>query len=245
MSEKEPADRWFCKVGSAKLGPLSTGQLRDMLQRGALTNETSVWRDGMESWLPLSDVRGLADGVDALSDGVGTCGVPARRAERAWLLLCVALGLGFTGMVVRKLVSGRDSDPYSYRPVSGVVHYEDGKVIPTDVLTLTFVPLAPPHSPRIYPRPGFAVVDPKTGVFQAPTSRKPGDGLVEGGHKVLITGLNRLPIPEEIVPREYADFDATPLTVNTSEGRFELKVRRPLPTAARTDLESPKADQPR
>ena len=245
MSEKEPADRWFCKAGSTKIGPLSTGQLRDMHQRGALTNETPVWRDGMESWLPLSDVRGLAEGVDTLSDGVGTGGVPARHAARAWLLICVALGLGFTGMAVRKLLSGRDSDPYTYRPVSGVVHYEDGKVIPTDVLTLTFIPLAPPRSPRIYPRPGFAVVDPKTGVFQAPTSRKPGDGLVEGGHKVLITGLNRLPIPEEIVPREYADFDATPLTVNTSEGRFELKVRRPPPAAARTDSESSEADQPR
>ena len=92
----------------------------------------------------------------------------------------------------------------------------------------------------MYPRPGIASVDPKTGAFQAATSYKPGDGLVEGLHKVLVSGDNRRPLPEDVVPREYTDFKTTPLQVDTEDGQFLIKVRRPLPAPKQEESTSPK-----
>ena len=149
------------------------------------------------------------------------------------------LGVGWA--VLARLFFTSDKDPYSYRRVSGDVLYEDGQVIPAETLRLTFIPISPPVSPRLHPRPGFARVDPKTGAFSAATSRKPGDGIAKGAHKVLISGDNRQPLPEDLVPIEYADFTTTPLEVDTKTGRFNLKVKRPAPGAKKTEPKPSKA----
>jgi hypothetical protein len=201
-----------------------------MLQRGALTAESLVQREDMDSWLPAGEIGQLfADGTVVPSDDAQPSESPVGRPAFIPILFLGALCLAAGGMLANKLLSGSGGDPYAYRPVSGAVLYEDGQVIPADVLTLTFVPLVPPHNTRTYPRPGLAHVDPKTGTFQSATSRKAGDGLVQGGHKVLITGANRLPLPDDIVPLEYTDFKTTPLHVDTETGELNLKVKRPLP----------------
>jgi len=151
-----------------------------------------------------------------------------RGYSKAGAIVCV-LGLVCAGLAIKNLFFSGDGDPYAYQRVAGTVLYDDGQVIPSDTLTLTFIPLVPPRSPSIHPRPGVAFADPKTGAFQSATSRKPGDGLVQGGHKVLITGARRLPLPKDIVPLEYADFTTTPLEVDTKSGQFNLRVKRPPP----------------
>jgi hypothetical protein len=44
---------------------------------------------------------------------------------------------------------------------------------------------------------------------------------------VLIAGLNRQPLPPDVVPTEYADLETTPLTIDTSSRRLQLRVARP------------------
>ena len=245
MTPDDFSSRWFYKAGATKLGPVSTAELHGMLQRQTLTAESAVWRDGMESWLPAREVGELFPEGGVLPAGGGDASdTYARRPAWTRSLIIGCAGLAVSGLVLAKLSPREDGDPYTYRRVSGTTLYEDGQVIPAEVLTLTFIPLVPPQSPRIHPRPGFALVDPKTGAFQSTTSRKPGDGLVKGGHKVLISGDNRLPLPDDIVPLEYADFKTTPLEVDTKTGTFHLKVKRPAPTAKRADSKPQKAAPP-
>jgi hypothetical protein len=153
------------------------------------------------------------------------------------LVFILAIGAA----VFRSLFFGSDRDPYSYRRVSGEILYEDGQPIPAEALNLTFIPLSPPVSPKLHPRPGFARVDPKTGAFSSATSRKPGDGIAKGAHKVLVSGENRQPLPEDLVPVEYADFTSTPLEVDTKSGRFNLRVKRPVPVPKKTEPKPSKA----
>ena len=158
---------------------------------------------------------------------------PAFAALAGVAAVGLVLALGWA--LISRVFFTTDTDPYSYRRVSGAVLYEDGDVIPAESLNLTFIPMTPPRTPRLHPRPGFAVVDTKTGAFRYATSRKPGDGLVKGAHKVLISGDNRRPLPEAVVPTEYANYDTTPLEVDTKNGTFHLKVKRPAPTPKKAD----------
>lgn len=161
----------------------------------------------------------------------------ARLAGVLGFVFVLAIG----GAVLRSMFFSSDRDPYSYRRVAGEILYEDGQLIPTETLSLTFIPLTPPVSPRLYPRPGFTQVDPKTGRFSSVTSRKPGDGIAKGAHKVVVSGENRQPLPEDLVPVEYAEFTTTPLEVDTKNGRFNLKVKRPVPVAKKAETKPPKA----
>ena len=229
MTSTDASDRWFCKAGGTKLGPVSAGRLRNMVEGGALTVESLVWRDGMEDWMPVGEVPEIVREGFAATARSASRSADARRSLSLPMLVFGIAGVVVCAAFVSRLFSRGDDDPFSYRRVSGTVLYEDGGVIPAGALTLTFISMAPPHSPRTHPRPGIASVDPKTGTFQSTTSHKPGDGLVKGSHKVLISGDNRRPLPEDVVPPEYTDFKTTPLQVDTEAGPFLLKVRRPPP----------------
>jgi hypothetical protein len=240
MTAKHASDRWFCKAGGTKLGPMSSARLRQMVEGGALTVESPVWRDGMEAWVPVGEVPELlSEGLVATAKGASLSAAARRPGSLPTLVFGIA-GVVVCGLLVSRLFSRGDDDPFSYQTVSGNVLYEDGGIIPAGALTLTFISTAPPHGPRTYPRPGIASVDPKTGAFQSATSHKPGDGLVKGSHKVLISGDNRRPLPEDVVPAEYTDFKTTPLQVDTASGQLFLKVRRPLPTPQQEGGTSPK-----
>jgi len=211
-----------------------------MFEGGALTAESLVWRDGMEDWIPVGGVPELlSEGFVVAAKGESPS-AEARRPVSLLMLVVGVAGVVVCGIFISRLFSGGGDDPFSYRRVSGNVLYEDGGVIPADALTLTFISMDPPHNPRIYPRPGIASVDPKTGAFQSATSHKPGDGLVKGSHKVLVSGDNRRPLSEDVVPAEYTDFKTTPLQVDTEAGQFLLKVRRPLPAPKQEDGTMPK-----
>lgn len=240
MTSTPSSDRWFCTVGDAKLGPVSARRLQKMVQGGALTVESLVWRDGMDAWMPVSALPEIMNEGDVATAGNTRSSADALGPLSLPLLVFGAVGAVVCAAFVSRLFSGGNDGPFVYRPVSGTVAYEDGRVIPAGALTLTFISMTPPHSPRIHPRPGIASVDPKTGAFQSATSHKPGDGLVRGMHKVLISGDNRRPLPEDVVPPEYTDFKTTPLQVDTEAGPFRLKVRRPPPAPEQDETASPK-----
>jgi hypothetical protein len=121
---------------------------------------------------------------------------------------------------------GCKRDPYACVPVSGKVTYEDGSLIPAQRIRLIFVSQAPPVNPKVYPRDGSALVDVKTGTFSWATTYVPKDGLISGEHKVLIQCT-----PAGLVDKDYDDRNNTPVTVNTSQSPFELKVQKPEPNS--------------
>jgi hypothetical protein len=226
MSSTGLSDRWFYKVENAKRGPVSGIELREKILSQELSVETPVWRDGMETFASARHVVALfPDGLVPIYSSQPEA--PAQRSSPMRSVLYGCAGLGLLGLAGSQLFSGKGTDPYTYRRVSGDVLYEDGQVIPVRALQLTFVPLAPPINPRLNPRPGFAIVDVKTGAFISATSRKPGDGIVQGTHKVLLSGENRMPLPEDLIPAEYANFKTTPLEVDTKTGTLHLKVKKP------------------
>ncbi len=118
-------------------------------------------------------------------------------------------------------ISGCHHEPYEYVKVKGKVSYEDGSVIPAKQLTVRFISQTPSQSTAETPRPGNAVVDVRTGMFDKVTSHTPGDGIVPGEHKVIIVQGGSL------VPEEYCKVDTTPLKVNANDSPFDIKIKKP------------------
>lgn len=125
------------------------------------------------------------------------------------------------------LLTGCSHEPFALTQVSGKVSYEDGSLIPLDLLALTFTSQAPPIDAKTHPRPAMAAVDKATGAFQTVTTHKFNDGLALGKHKVTLTMLGGGTVPASLVPVEYLDPAKTPLEVDTANAPFELKIRKP------------------
>jgi hypothetical protein len=125
---------------------------------------------------------------------------------------CLALGCG-------------SGSPYDYERVSGKLTYEDGTTIPGGGLRLRFVALDAPQVENAVPRHAFANID-ANGEFASVTSHKFGDGLIPGKHKVAIE-KEGLPDARAPVPKEYLSINTTPLTVDTADAPFHIKVPKP------------------
>jgi GYF domain 2 len=243
MSGGNLSDRWFYKVENVKRGPISANDLRDKIIKQELPIESPVWREGMDSWASARQVGALfPDGFVPIYTGKADS--PSQQLSWKRPVLYGCAGIAFLGLAGAQLFSGSGADPYTYQRVSGDILYEDGQVIPAKTLQLTFIPLTPPINPRLHPRPGFASIDTQTGAFKAATSRTPSDGILQGTHKVLVNGENRMPLPEDVVPAEYATFSTTPLQVDAGTGTFHLKVKRPMPAAKKADPKPMKAVLP-
>lgn len=138
-------------------------------------------------------------------------------------LLCFALlvvGWGLWGL--RKPLGA-----FPVTPVSGKVLFSDGTPIPVEEFQLTFYPQVPPKDHRTFPRAGAAIVDGKTGVFNAATSYRSHDGLIIGKHKVTVQLVGRLPMPADTMRPEYGDPMRTPLIVDTSQQPLQIVVDKP------------------
>lgn len=122
---------------------------------------------------------------------------------------------------------GQPREPFSYCHIQGSMTYDDGGVLPVPDVILTFIPVDVATDGRRHPRTGQATLVSETGRFDFASTRRRGDGVVAGWHKILVTGPNRFPLAANVVPVEYASFDTTPLKVDARIGRLELKVRRP------------------
>ena len=60
MDEHEnPQAVWYYSFDGRNIGPLSTDQLRSLLQNGEIAAETSVWKDGMADWTGADKVPEL------------------------------------------------------------------------------------------------------------------------------------------------------------------------------------------
>ena len=115
--------------------------------------------------------------------------------------------------------------PYEYKKVSGKITYDDGTPIPSNALRIRFMALDAPSVENAHPRPAFAVVN-VDGVFDCVTSYKYGDGLIPGRHKVSIE-REGLPEAKAVVPKEYLSANMTPITVDTNEAPFDIKIPKP------------------
>jgi hypothetical protein len=134
--------------------------------------------------------------------------------------------LFFLAMLLLAAV-GCHRNPYACVPVSGKVTYEDGTLIPADRIRLTFISQSPQPDPKVQPRPGMATVDVKNGEFKSVTTYTANDGIVAGEHKVLVMCYIGREMRTDLVDKDYADSNLTPLTVKSSESPFELKVKKP------------------
>ena len=131
-------------------------------------------------------------------------------------VLCLALAAGCS----------KNGDPFSYVKVYGTVSYEDGSKIPAKVIELNFIPQLKING-KATPRVGTAMVDTNTGSFKSVTSHVPGDGLVRGKYKVIVTGSDHGQLPTNIVPAEFGDFNKTPLEFDTDHLPCVIKVPNP------------------
>lgn len=129
--------------------------------------------------------------------------------------------------VIAATTTGCNDGPFSYVQVSGKISYDDGELIPAKSMRLVFVSLAETEDPNIRPRPADAGVDVSTGEFGCPISQRPGDGIVPGQHKVIVTPMDERGAPVPLIPAEYADAAKTPLIVDTADSPFDLRIPKP------------------
>lgn len=77
---------WFYALNNERRGPVADTELASLLRIGTITAATLVWRDGMETWLPLSTARQqLIAGAESTA-----AAAPGGTLER-----CAECGLGF------------------------------------------------------------------------------------------------------------------------------------------------------
>ncbi|MFA7175496.1 MAG: RDD family protein [Kiritimatiellia bacterium] len=50
---------WWYAEKEKKTGPLEQGELASLIQRGKIGPRTMLWKEGMESWLPLNEIEEL------------------------------------------------------------------------------------------------------------------------------------------------------------------------------------------
>jgi uncharacterized RDD family membrane protein YckC len=50
---------WYYAESGQQRGPISDAELDEMIANGRASRETLVWRDGMENWQPLEEVRSV------------------------------------------------------------------------------------------------------------------------------------------------------------------------------------------
>jgi hypothetical protein len=116
-------------------------------------------------------------------------------------------------------------------PVSGKVTYDDGTLIPADKIKLFFQDNRP-EDPKVHPQSGMAEIDVKTGVFKSASTFAHNDGILKGEHKVIILCFVGGQTATDLVGPEYADAKKTPLTLDSSQSPFDIKVRKPTGEAA-------------
>jgi hypothetical protein len=61
---------WYYAAQGQQQGPVSEGELRDLVARGAVTGETLVWSDGMAGWEKAGHIPGLISEVADQSPGL-------------------------------------------------------------------------------------------------------------------------------------------------------------------------------
>ncbi len=50
---------WYYRIAGTRRGPVRSSQLRQLARAGEITPDTPVWREGLDSWIPASRLKGL------------------------------------------------------------------------------------------------------------------------------------------------------------------------------------------
>ena len=129
------------------------------------------------------------------------------------VLLCMILGCG------------SPDTTYDVVAVQGSVAYEDGTPIPG--LRVTFVSQSPSLNEKTHPRPGVAGIADDGMTIEQVTTYKFGDGLITGKHKVVVKSKVINGPPNNAVHPKYSSAKTTPLTVDTAEIPFSIKIEKP------------------
>jgi TM2 domain-containing membrane protein YozV/ribosomal protein L40E len=71
------AEQWYFDLGEDEQGPISSGELRQLVADQTINSETLVWKEGMEDWVPASRIKGL------FSEKSSSASPPRRKAAPA------------------------------------------------------------------------------------------------------------------------------------------------------------------
>lgn len=55
----------YVMAGDERVGPLTTEEIREAVEEGRLSLENLAWQEGMEDWLPLSEVLEIPEDCDS------------------------------------------------------------------------------------------------------------------------------------------------------------------------------------
>ena len=90
MQENDDNVRWFYRIPTGKRGAITTSALVEMLRTCAIPADSAVWRHGMETWMPATDVAELVAAGFNPHDVVYS---PRARARRPLTVLLVAVAV--------------------------------------------------------------------------------------------------------------------------------------------------------
>ena len=79
MSSPASTEEWYVGVNGVPVGPVRLSEVRAKAQSGAITEDSLVWREGFEEWLPLKTFPELL----ALLPAGGTSHIPPPASARA------------------------------------------------------------------------------------------------------------------------------------------------------------------
>jgi hypothetical protein len=87
MLSATASEEWYVGVGGVPLGPVRLSTLRQKAAQGLITEESLVWREGFDEWLPLRTFPELVAIVNEAREGsrnlaapVAATGTPARKS---------------------------------------------------------------------------------------------------------------------------------------------------------------------
>ncbi|HFE46927.1 MAG TPA: DUF4339 domain-containing protein [Nannocystis exedens] len=82
--EQDGADPgWHLAIDGDTVGPLAEQDVRDRFAAGSIDGETSVWQEGFDDWLPLSEVEAFSDLAAASAPAAADDGAAAAAAAPA------------------------------------------------------------------------------------------------------------------------------------------------------------------
>jgi predicted Zn finger-like uncharacterized protein len=74
---------WHIAVEGEQMGPYESTQIREMMAAGQIGDETYIWRDGFDDWLPLRDVPDFGAGQEAAPQPAAPAAAPQPAAPAA------------------------------------------------------------------------------------------------------------------------------------------------------------------
>jgi uncharacterized RDD family membrane protein YckC len=104
---------WWYAVNDERLGPVRAKELKALLARGEVNNETMVWQQGMDVWVPLSDTQLVPPRLSQQERARRMLALPAANRWARFVARCFDLWLEtvlFMGLI--GFILGRYSATY-------------------------------------------------------------------------------------------------------------------------------------